>query len=95
MQTNFVKTDTVLDKILAHKVDEVAARQTEMPLCDVVSRAADTDTGPRVGHLRRVQGRVADAAPGSGFLQLLAKEAHHEQCTRVCHQMSQIIEAAR
>ena len=73
MQTNFVKTDTVLDKILAHKVDEVAARQTEMPLCDVVSRAADTDT-PRdfAVALRRdhvaVIAEVKKASPSKGVL---------------------------
>lgn len=73
MQTNFVKTDTVLDKILAHKVDEVAARQAQMPLCDVVSRANDTGT-PRdfAAALRRdnvaVIAEVKKASPSKGVL---------------------------
>lgn len=39
---SFVKTDTVLDKILAHKVEEVAASKATMPLADVQAQAANT-----------------------------------------------------
>ena len=73
MQTNFVKTDTVLDKILAHKVDEVAARQAQMPLCDVVSRAADTgiprDFAAALGRdTVTVIAEVKKASPSKGVL---------------------------
>jgi indole-3-glycerol phosphate synthase len=73
MQTTFVKTDTVLDQILAHKVDEVAARQAQIPLCDVVSRATDSDT-PRdfaAALLRDTVALIAEvkkASPSKGVL---------------------------
>lgn len=42
----FVTTDTILDKILTHKVDEVAARRTTRPLADVRA-AAEAAAPPR------------------------------------------------
>jgi indole-3-glycerol phosphate synthase len=43
--TEFVKTDTVLDKILTHKVGEIAQRKTARPL-DKVRAAADEAEPP-------------------------------------------------
>jgi indole-3-glycerol phosphate synthase len=37
----FVRTDTVLDKILAHKLDEVAASKAALPLAELQVRAAE------------------------------------------------------
>lgn len=73
MQKTFVKTDTVLDKILAHKVEEVAAQEAKTPLCDVVSRAADASP-PRdfAAALRRdtvaLVAEVKKASPSKGVL---------------------------
>lgn len=41
-RSRFVRTDTVLDKILAHKVDEVAACKARVPLDAMRARARDT-----------------------------------------------------
>lgn len=71
--SSFVKTDTVLDKILAHKVEEVAARQAQTPLAEVKARAADA--GPArnfAGALRRdtvaLIAEVKKASPSKGVL---------------------------
>ena len=39
MNTRFVTTDTILDRILARKVEEIAERRLEMPLLEMRTRA--------------------------------------------------------
>jgi indole-3-glycerol phosphate synthase len=69
----FVKTETILDKILAHKVDEVAARKRELSLADV-RRAAETAPSVRdfAAALRRetvaLIAEVKKASPSKGVL---------------------------
>lgn len=74
MKTNaFVQTDTVLDKILAHKAAEVAQAQRARPL-EAVKEAAQAASAPRdfVGALRRdtvaLIAEVKKASPSKGLL---------------------------
>lgn len=73
MQTAFVKTKTILDKILMRKVVEVAARQAKLPLGEVRSQAAQS--GPArdfASALRRetvaLIAEVKKASPSKGVL---------------------------
>ncbi|MDX2079121.1 MAG: indole-3-glycerol phosphate synthase TrpC [bacterium] len=70
----FVKTDTILDKILAQKVDEVATRQAKMPLKKVqnLARVACVprhfDQALRVGEYVTLIAEVKKASPSKGVL---------------------------
>jgi indole-3-glycerol phosphate synthase len=69
----YIKTDTVLDKILAHKVEEVAHFKTVVPL-NRIQEAAVTQPAPRdfAGALRRDKvaliAEVKKASPSKGVL---------------------------
>ncbi|MEO0562691.1 MAG: indole-3-glycerol phosphate synthase TrpC, partial [Chloroflexota bacterium] len=71
--SGYVKTDTVLDKILAHKVTEVAAARSVLPLADVRA-AAEAAVPPLdvLGALRRetvaLIAEVKHASPSRGVL---------------------------
>lgn len=73
MTDSFVQTGTVLDRILAHKLDEIAAAQSARPL-DVVIREAQAAPPPRdfAGALRRdtvaLIAEVKRASPSKGLL---------------------------
>jgi indole-3-glycerol phosphate synthase len=70
----YVKTDTILDKILAQKVDEVATRQTKMPLKKVqnLARVACVprhfDQALRAGEHVALIAEVKKASPSKGVL---------------------------
>ena len=42
MNASFVKTDTILDKILARKVEEIAERKAQVPLEEMMEEALET-----------------------------------------------------
>lgn len=71
--SHFTKTDTILDKILAHKVDEIAAAQREVPLAELRS-VVDAQTEPPnfVSALQRetvaLIAEVKKASPSKGVL---------------------------
>jgi indole-3-glycerol phosphate synthase len=73
MPFEYVRTDTVLDKILAHKVEEIAAREVQRTLADVRQAAEHADT-PRamIAALRRdtvaLIAEVKHASPSRGVL---------------------------
>ncbi|MCD4684639.1 MAG: indole-3-glycerol phosphate synthase TrpC [Anaerolineae bacterium] len=73
MPGKFVRTDTVLDKILSHKVDEVAARQITLPLAELQARIEQVPP-PRdmLAALRRdtvaLIAEVKHASPSRGVL---------------------------
>ncbi|MCB9452018.1 MAG: indole-3-glycerol phosphate synthase TrpC [Anaerolineaceae bacterium] len=69
----YVKTDTVLDKILAHKVDEITAAQARLPLDAVKGQLRDT--APPRDFLAALQrdtvaliAEVKKASPSKGVL---------------------------
>jgi len=70
----FVKTDTILDKILAQKADEVTTRQTKMPLKKVqnLARVACVprhfDQALRAGDTVSLIAEVKKASPSKGIL---------------------------
>lgn len=71
--SQFVKTDTILDKILTHKVDEVASRKQRLPLTQVRSDAEAQSAPPNfVAALRRdtvaLIAEVKKASPSKGVL---------------------------
>lgn len=71
--SSFVKTDTMLDKILAHKQDEIAASKTRIPLQQLM-RATYAVSAPRdmMGTLHREHvaliAEVKRASPSKGIL---------------------------
>lgn len=69
--SDYVKTDTVLDKILAHKVEENAARKTQRPLPELREMIAEVDA-PLDFALRRetvaLIAEVKKASPSKGVL---------------------------
>ena len=73
MPGDFVRTETVLDKILAHKVNEIAASKTRRSLADVQALASQA-TPPRdmLHALRRdtvaLLAEVKHASPSRGVL---------------------------
>ena len=74
MNAHFVTTDTILDKILARKVDEVAEGQRELTVAEMRRRAESSPWSPLDMHsaLRRDQvaliGEVKRASPSAGTL---------------------------
>ncbi len=74
MTTAFVVTDTVLDKILARKVEEIAERRAVIATAEMRRRAETTPDGPRdmVAALRRdcvaLIAEVKCASPSKGLL---------------------------
>ncbi|MBZ0299056.1 MAG: indole-3-glycerol phosphate synthase TrpC [Anaerolineae bacterium] len=71
--SSFVKTDTFLDKILAHKVEEVAQQARQRPLAEMRSRAAEqAPARDFAGALRRetvaLIAEVKKASPSKGVL---------------------------
>jgi indole-3-glycerol phosphate synthase len=70
---NYVKTDTILDKILAHKVEEVAAAKSRLPLAELRPKS---EAAPKpkdfAGALRRdtvaLIAEVKKASPSKGVL---------------------------
>jgi indole-3-glycerol phosphate synthase len=70
---SYVKTDTILDKILAHKVEEVAAAKSRLPL-DELCEKAEASPKPKdfTGALRRntvaLIAEVKKASPSKGVL---------------------------
>jgi len=69
----FVETGTVLDEILAHKVQEVAARKAKVPLAQVIDTARNApDPRDFTGALRRdtvaLIAEVKKASPSKGVL---------------------------
>jgi len=73
MPFEYARTDTVLDTILAHKVEEIAARSAQRPLAEVRRAAASADP-PRsmIAALRRdtvaLIAEVKHASPSRGVL---------------------------
>lgn len=70
---NYVKTDTILDKILAQKVEEVAAAKNRLPLADIAQKAeASPKPNDFTGALRRdtvaLIAEVKKASPSKGIL---------------------------
>ena len=71
--SDFVRTDTVLDKILAHKVEEIAVRKSQRPL-PVLREAAGEIPAPLdfAGALRREHvaliAEVKKASPSKGVM---------------------------
>ncbi len=74
MTTAFVATDTVLDKILARKVEEIAERRAATPTAEMRRRAETTPDRPRdmMAALRRdcvaLIAEVKCASPSKGLL---------------------------
>jgi len=77
MSQNYVKTDTILDKILAHKVEEIARDQKKMPLALARKKAelaVDEERAPRdfLGALQKdtvaLIAEVKKASPSKGIL---------------------------
>lgn len=77
MSTQYVKTDTILDKILAHKVEEIAAEKARLTPAIARQKAAlavDPERAPRdfMGALRRetvaLIAEVKKASPSKGVL---------------------------
>jgi indole-3-glycerol phosphate synthase len=70
---NYVKTDTILDKILAQKVEEVAAAKARLPLAELCQKA-EASPKPKdfAGALRRdtvaLIAEVKKASPSKGIL---------------------------
>ena len=69
----FVQTDTILDKILAHKLDELAHAKRQMPLAEMAHRARwARPAHDVVGALRRdtvaLVAEVKHASPSRGIL---------------------------
>ncbi|GAB4509144.1 MAG: indole-3-glycerol phosphate synthase TrpC [Anaerolineae bacterium] len=66
-----IKTNTYLDKILAHKVEEVAAQRAQVPLAALEAQLAMVDA-PRIPNLRRdtvtLIAEVKKASPSKGVL---------------------------
>lgn len=75
MNSHFVRTETVLDKILEHKVEEIAARKASTPMQHFIE-AVELVTPPRdmVGALHRdtvaLIAEVKHASPSKGVLVL-------------------------
>jgi indole-3-glycerol phosphate synthase len=69
----FVKTETILDKILAHKVEEVTAQQNVVSLNEIAKAAKDTPPARDFTNVLRVDtvaliGEVKKASPSKGIL---------------------------
>jgi indole-3-glycerol phosphate synthase len=70
---SYVKTDTILDKILAHKVEEVAAAKNRLPLAEL-RPSAEASPKPKdfMGALKRdtvaLIAEVKKASPSKGVL---------------------------
>lgn len=74
MNTRFVATDTILDRILARKVEEIAERQQQTPLTEMRNRAETSSFVPRdmLSALRQdnvaLIGEIKRASPSAGVL---------------------------
>ena len=74
MSAHFVSTDTILDRILARKVEEIAERQRAASIAEMRRRAETTDLAPRdmltaLQHERvALIGEVKRASPSAGTL---------------------------
>lgn len=77
MSAQYVKTDTVLDKILAHKVEEIATEKSQFPFAVARKKAelaVDNERAPRdfMGALKRdtvaLIAEVKKASPSKGVL---------------------------
>jgi len=74
MNSHFVKTDTVLDKILARKVEEIAERQSVVPLEEMMEASLITPYGVRdmMGALHKdtvaLIAEVKRASPSKGIM---------------------------
>lgn len=74
MNPSFIKTDTVLDKILARKVEEIAERKSQVPIEEMMEASLETPYGVRdmVSALRKdtvaLIAEVKRASPSKGIL---------------------------
>jgi indole-3-glycerol phosphate synthase len=74
MNASFVKTDTILDKILARKVEEIAERKAQVPLYDMMEEALISPYGVRdmISALQKdtvaLIAEVKRASPSKGIL---------------------------
>ena len=74
MNASFVKTDTILDKILARKVEEIAERKVQVSLYEMMEEALETPYGVRdmVAALKKdtvaLIAEVKRASPSKGIL---------------------------
>ncbi len=74
MNASFIKTDTILDKILARKVEEIAERKAQVPVEEMMEASLETPYGVRdmVSALRKdtvaLIAEVKRASPSKGIL---------------------------
>jgi indole-3-glycerol phosphate synthase len=74
MNASFIKTDTVLDKILARKVEEIAERKAQVPVEEMMEASLETPYGVRdmVSALQKdtvaLIAEVKRASPSKGIL---------------------------
>lgn len=74
MSQQFIKTDTILDKILTRKIEEVAERKKQLSLMELMEESLETPLGVRdmLGALRKetiaLIAEVKQASPSKGIL---------------------------